>query len=59
MIRPYIGGGIGWSWGKLAWDSSDDESANDFGWQAMAGINLEIIPSLSFDFGYRYLHQQV
>jgi OOP family OmpA-OmpF porin len=53
MIRPYIGGGIGWSMGEFA-GGSEDESFNALGWQGLAGINLEIIPSLSIDFGYRY-----
>jgi OOP family OmpA-OmpF porin len=56
MIRPYIGAGAGWSWGKFENNSGTlDESANAFAWQGLAGINLEIIPSLSVDFGYRYL----
>lgn len=54
MIRPYIGGGAGWSWGEFARFEDNDTKANAFGWQALAGINLEIIPSLSVDFGYRY-----
>jgi len=55
MIHPYIGAGAGWSWGKFENNSGTwDESANAFAWQGLAGINLEIIPSLSVDFGYRY-----
>jgi len=54
VIRPYIGGGAGWSWGNFAKTEDGDTNANAFGWQALAGINLEIIPSLSVDFGYRY-----
>jgi OmpA-OmpF porin, OOP family len=53
MIRPYIGAGIGWSFGEFG-GGSMDESFNALGWQGLAGINLEIIPSLSIDFGYRY-----
>ena len=55
MIRPYIGAGAGWSWGEFTSDTAGfDESFNDFAWQGLAGINLEIIPRLSFDIGYRY-----
>lgn len=53
MIRPYIGCGLGLSRGELESGKYDD-TVNNFGWQALAGINLEIIPSLSVDFGYRY-----
>ncbi len=54
MIRPYIGAGIGWSRSELDSSIWGDEDANAFGWQGLAGINLEIIPNLSVDFGYRY-----
>jgi len=53
MIRPYLGGGIGWSFAELESGLTNDTD-NNFGWQALAGINLEITPSLSVDFGYRY-----
>lgn len=53
MIRPYIGGGLGWSWGEFG-DASVNNSSNALAWQGLAGINLEIIPNLSVDFGYRY-----
>ncbi|ESP62561.1 Outer membrane protein A precursor [Smithella sp. ME-1] len=53
MIRPYIGLGAGWSMGEIA-GGSLDESFNNYAVQGIAGINLEIIPSLSIDFGYRY-----
>jgi len=54
MIRPYIGAGIGWSFGEFAGSGPGDETCNNFAWQGVAGINLEIIPRLSVDFGYRY-----
>jgi OmpA-OmpF porin, OOP family len=54
MIRPYIGAGIGWSLGEFAGSGSVNETFNNLAWQGVAGINLEIIPSLSVDFGYRY-----
>jgi len=53
MIRPYIGAGIGWSFGEFAGGPAD-ETFNALGWQGLAGINLEILPNLSVDFGYRY-----
>ena len=49
MIRPYIGAGLGWSFADCS-----SASDNNYGWQALAGINLEINPSVSVDFGYRY-----
>lgn len=54
MIRPYIGAGIGWSWAKFG-DAADNESDNALAWQGLAGINLEILPRLSLDVGYRYV----
>lgn len=53
VIRPYIGAGAGWSWAELG-GSNNDESYDDFAWQALAGINVEILPNLSVDFGYRF-----
>jgi len=53
MIRPYIGAGLGWSFGEVA-GGSIDKSFSALAWQGLAGINLEIIPRLSVDFGYRY-----
>jgi OmpA-OmpF porin, OOP family len=54
MIRPYIGGGIGWSWAEFTGGAPVDERDNAFVWQGVAGINLEIIPSLSADFGFHF-----
>lgn len=55
MIRPYIGAGIGWSWAELGHDAfSDSIDMDALAWQGLAGINLEIIPNLSLDIGYRY-----
>mgnify|MGYP000873214533 CR=1 FL=1 len=60
-IRPYIGAGIGWSWGALEASGSVggitgavDESDNAFAWQILAGVNFEITPQWSADLGYRY-----
>ncbi|HOG89221.1 MAG TPA: OmpA family protein [Smithella sp.] len=53
VIRPYIGAGAGWSWAEFGSDD-ESESYDDFGWQALAGINVKILPSLSVDFGYRF-----
>lgn len=55
MIRPYIGAGLGWSWADLGNDAANDSIDMDaLAWQGLAGINLEIIPNLSLDIGYRY-----
>ena len=56
-IRPYIGGGLGWSWGSFKASSaagSIDESDNALAWQLLAGVNFEITPQWSADLGYRY-----
>jgi len=53
MIRPYIGAGIGWSWAEFG-DDGSNESESALAWQGLAGINLEIMPRLSLDIGYRY-----
>ncbi len=53
VIRPYIGAGAGWSWGEFGADD-ESESYDDFGWQALSGINVKILPGLSVDFGYRF-----
>jgi OOP family OmpA-OmpF porin len=57
MIRPYIGCGLGWSRGEFESGTYND-TVNNFGWQALAGINLEIMPNLSVDFGYRYFSSE-
>ncbi len=60
-IHPYIGAGLGWSWGALKASGSVggitgavDESDNAFAWQILAGVNFEITPQWSADLGYRY-----
>lgn len=57
-IHPYIGFGIGWSWGEFNASApgfgSVDESDNAFAWQILAGVNFEITPQWSADIGYRY-----
>jgi outer membrane protein OmpA-like peptidoglycan-associated protein/opacity protein-like surface antigen len=58
MIRPYIGGGAGWSWAEFSQGGANDETPNAFAWQGLAGINLEIIPSLSVDFGFRFFQSK-
>ena len=58
-IRPYIGGGLGWSWGSFKASSaagSIDESDNALAWQLLAGVNFEITPQWSADLGYRYFY---
>ncbi len=60
-IHPYIGAGLGWSWGELQATgpgTSVDESDNAFAWQLMAGVNFEITPQWSVDLGYRYFNAE-
>ena len=52
-IHPYIGFGIGWSWGTFH-DPGQDFDDNAFAWQILAGVNFEISPSWSADIGYKY-----
>ena len=60
-IHPYVGGGIGWSYFNIhnletfgGFTSVQDESATNFAWQALGGLDFEIVPSLSADITYRY-----
>ena len=60
-IHPYVGGGIGWSWGELQATGpaiSVDESDNALAWQLMAGVNFEITPNWSADLSYRYMRAE-
>lgn len=64
-IHPYLGVGIGWSWGAIkasgaagGLSGSLDESDNAFAWQILAGVNFEITPQWSADLGYRYFNSQ-
>ncbi len=52
-IHPYLGVGLGWSWGEVN-SSSGDASDNALAWQILAGVNFEITPQWSVDLGYRY-----
>jgi opacity protein-like surface antigen len=59
--HPYLGVGIGWSWGSFKGSEPGftvDESDNAFAWQLMAGVNFEITPQWSADLGYRYFSSQ-
>jgi len=64
-IHPYVGGGIGVSFGSLEVKGNveslgsatlvdDDDTA--FAWQLMAGVNFEITPTVSADFTYKYFN---
>jgi opacity protein-like surface antigen len=56
-IHPYVGVGVGWSWGSFKANVpglSVDDSDNTFAWQILAGVNFEITPSWSADLAYRY-----
>jgi opacity protein-like surface antigen len=59
--HPYVGVGIGWSWGSFKASGVDavgpfslDSSDNAFAWQILAGVNFEITPNWSADLAYRY-----
>ena len=57
-IHPFIGGGIGWSWGELEATGPGvaiDDDDNAFAWQLMAGVNFEITPQWSAELSYRYM----
>jgi len=61
-FHPYAGFGIGWSTvnldgreyadGVLVASYDDDDTS--FAWQFLAGLALEIAPSIDLDLGYRY-----
>lgn len=56
-IHPFLGGGIGWSWGELNATGpgvSVDDTDNAFAWQLMAGVDVEITPQWSAELSYRY-----
>jgi len=61
-IHPYLGFGLGWSWGDFSatipGEGSINESDNAFAWQILAGVNFEITPQWSADIGYRYFNAQ-
>jgi opacity protein-like surface antigen len=65
IIRPYIGGGIGFARnqvGNVAVSVLDyngtllGSSSTSFAWQASAGIGIAITPKLTADIGYRYMN---
>lgn len=59
-VKPYIGGGIGWAETDVdgtfiggtvpAFNVGD----NGFAWQAGAGVNFQVAPSVQLGVGYRY-----
>ncbi len=60
-IHPYLGVGLGWSWGSLnasTATASIDDSDNTWAWQILAGVNFEITPQWSVDLGYRYFNAE-
>ena len=57
MFHPYVGFGIGWSWGDFKSDGNDNTS-NNFAWQILAGLNYEITKNWSADLGYRYFQSK-
>lgn len=56
-IHPFLGVGIGWSWGELnatGPGGAVDDTDNAFAWQLMAGVDFEITPQWSAELSYRY-----
>lgn len=60
-IHPYIGGGIGWSWGELnatGPGGTVDDTDNALAWQLLLGVTFEITPSWSAELSYRYMQAE-
>ncbi len=53
-IKPYVGAGIGWSWGEISDLPGNDGSSGDFAWQALAGFEVPLTPQFTLDFRYKY-----
>lgn len=61
-IRPYIGGGLGWAdveadgtyLTALLVATPFSVSDSGFAWQAGAGVNFQVAPSMQLGVGYRY-----
>ena len=59
-LKPYVGGGIGYSWlketAKLSGFGLDNESAKDksFGWNAGFGVGYALNENIDLTLGYRY-----
>jgi opacity protein-like surface antigen len=60
-LRPYVGGGLGYSRvsangiGFAGVPGETDDSDEAFTWQFMAGLGVEIAPSLELGGRYRYI----
>ncbi|MCU0582891.1 MAG: outer membrane beta-barrel protein [Syntrophales bacterium] len=60
-FHPYIGAGIGWSWGELnvtGPGGAVDDTDNALAWQLLLGVNFEITRNWSADLSYRYLRAE-
>ena len=60
-IHPYIGAGIGWSWGEInatGPGGTVDETDNALAWQLLLGVTFEITPSWSAELSYRYMQAE-
>lgn len=60
-VHPYIGAGIGWSWGELnvtGPGGAVDDTDNALAWQLLLGVNFEITRNWSADLSYRYLRAE-
>jgi len=59
-FQPYIGFGIGWSWGETSGTGTGplaqilNQEENDFAWQFLLGADFVINPQWAIDVGYRY-----
>ena len=60
-FQPYVGLGIGWSWGETSGSGTGslsrilNQSSNDFAWQFLLGADFMINPQWAIDVGYRYV----
>ena len=60
-FQPYVGLGIGWSWGETSGSGTGslsrilNQDANDFAWQFLIGADFMINPQWAIDVGYRYV----
>ncbi len=65
IIRPYIGGGVGFASNKVSDvavsvldynGTLQGATSTSFAWQGSAGIGIALTPKLTADIGYRYMN---
>jgi opacity protein-like surface antigen len=60
-FQPYVGLGIGWSWGETSGSGTGalsrilNQTSDDFAWQFLLGADFVINPQWAIDVGYRYV----